>query len=100
MPFPLSMEARLLLLMAVITLLVSGDNKARMGVALVDHHPMSNMQEKHRKHLPSPSLPPPWSHSFNALFASKRKLLNFGQMMVLTLLVDVATWTSGLLAFL
>uniref|UniRef100_A0A9I9DDK8 Uncharacterized protein n=1 Tax=Cucumis melo TaxID=3656 RepID=A0A9I9DDK8_CUCME len=72
------MEARLLLLMAVITLLVSGNNKATMGVAvaLVDQHPLSNMQEKHRKHLQLLSSPPLRSHLFNALFASKRKVPN------------------------
>ncbi|KAE8649873.1 hypothetical protein Csa_012848, partial [Cucumis sativus] len=62
-----------------ITLLVSGDNKATMGaaaVAFIDQHPLSNMQEKHRKHLQLLSSPPPRSHLFNALFASKRKVPN------------------------
>ena len=70
------MEARLLLLMAVFTLLVSGESKAAMGVVVAVQHPPSNMQENPRKKLASPSSPPPWSQSFNALFASKRKVPN------------------------
>lgn len=72
MPFPVSMEVRLLLLMAIFTLLVSGESKGTMGVVVIHQHPPSKMQEKHRKQLPSP----PWRHSFSALFASKRKVPN------------------------